>query len=189
MVMSGNSSSPKDIRTPTDTTARLPEFDITPTIEGFTENARAFTPMLSQQLVDRIAQEQYKRFQKLVDNRHKHIEELKVNGRCSNDSDSRDTSPKGRITPAAQFPSGVTTLLFPGSLRNSNVLSASNSKNSTSHQTKHVLEDIQPLTCTFPDCTEPKSFKRQADWARHENERHRHLQWWTYNQPDCTHTC
>lgn len=55
--------------------------------------------------------------------------------------------------------------------------------------TKHVHEDVQPFTCTFPNCAEPKSFKRKADWVRHENERHRQLEWWTCNIPDCTHTC
>lgn len=55
--------------------------------------------------------------------------------------------------------------------------------------TKHVHEDVQPFTCTFPECSEPSSFKRRADWVRHENERHRHLDVWTCNEPDCTHTC
>ncbi|KAI9657202.1 MAG: hypothetical protein M1829_006948 [Trizodia sp. TS-e1964] len=55
--------------------------------------------------------------------------------------------------------------------------------------TKHVHEDVQPFTCTFPNCAEPKSFKRKADWVRHENERHRQLEWWTCNLPDCSHTC
>lgn len=55
--------------------------------------------------------------------------------------------------------------------------------------TKHVHEDLQPFTCTFPDCNEPKSFKRKADWVRHENERHRKLEWWTCTIPECHHTC
>ncbi|PGH18479.1 hypothetical protein AJ80_04449 [Polytolypa hystricis UAMH7299] len=55
--------------------------------------------------------------------------------------------------------------------------------------TKHVHEDVQPFTCTFPNCTEPKSFKRKADWVRHESERHRQLEWWTCNMADCSHTC
>ncbi|PKY07034.1 hypothetical protein P168DRAFT_295055 [Aspergillus campestris IBT 28561] len=55
--------------------------------------------------------------------------------------------------------------------------------------TKHVHEDVQPFTCTFPHCTEPKSFKRKADWVRHESERHRQLEWWTCEVPDCQHTC
>ncbi|KAJ5554454.1 Zinc finger C2H2 [Penicillium frequentans] len=52
---------------------------------------------------------------------------------------------------------------------------------------KHVQEDLQPFTCSFPDCTEPKSFKRKADWVRHENEKHRQLEWWDCSR--CDHTC
>lgn len=55
--------------------------------------------------------------------------------------------------------------------------------------TKHVHEDAQPFTCSFPECNEPKSFKRKADWVRHENELHRHLEWWTCSFPECSHTC
>lgn len=55
--------------------------------------------------------------------------------------------------------------------------------------TKHVHEDVQPFTCTFPNCSEARSFKRKADWVRHENERHRHLEWWQCNMPECNHRC
>ncbi|KAL3475343.1 hypothetical protein BJX99DRAFT_159460 [Aspergillus californicus] len=55
--------------------------------------------------------------------------------------------------------------------------------------TKHIYEDVQPFTCTFPDCTDPKSFKRKADWVRHESERHRHLEWWECSFSDCRHKC
>ncbi|RDW81776.1 putative C2H2 finger domain protein [Aspergillus mulundensis] len=55
--------------------------------------------------------------------------------------------------------------------------------------TKHVYEDVQPFTCTFPDCTDPKSFKRKADWVRHESERHRQLEWWECLFTDCRHKC
>ena len=54
---------------------------------------------------------------------------------------------------------------------------------------KHVHEDLQPFVCTFEHCSEPKSFKRKADWVRHENERHRQLEWWVCNLQDCTHKC
>ncbi len=53
----------------------------------------------------------------------------------------------------------------------------------------NVHEDLQPFTCTFPHCADPKSFKRKADWVRHENERHRQLEWWKCNMPDCSHIC
>lgn len=55
--------------------------------------------------------------------------------------------------------------------------------------TKHVHEDVQPFTCTFPSCAEPKSFKRKADWVRHESERHRHLESWRCEVPECWHVC
>ena len=54
---------------------------------------------------------------------------------------------------------------------------------------KHVCEDLQPFTCTFEGCPDAKSFKRKADWIRHENERHRQLEWWKCNMIDCAHTC
>ncbi|CAN8099315.1 unnamed protein product [Discula destructiva] len=55
--------------------------------------------------------------------------------------------------------------------------------------TKHVHEDVQPFTCTWDRCREPKIFKRKADWVRHENEGHRHLEWWTCDVEECRHTC
>jgi hypothetical protein len=55
--------------------------------------------------------------------------------------------------------------------------------------TKHVHEDVQPFTCTWPSCRDPKIFKRKADWVRHENEGHRHLEWWTCDVEDCRHVC
>ncbi|KAF6818603.1 C2H2 finger domain-containing protein [Colletotrichum sojae] len=55
--------------------------------------------------------------------------------------------------------------------------------------TKHVHEDVQPFTCTWDRCRDPKIFKRKADWVRHENEGHRHLEWWTCDVEDCRHTC
>src|SRR5450756_3141868 len=54
---------------------------------------------------------------------------------------------------------------------------------------KHVHEDLQPFTCTYHRCKKPKSFKRKADWVRHENERHRHLEWWICQVDDCRHPC
>lgn len=48
---------------------------------------------------------------------------------------------------------------------------------------------FQPFTCTFPNCGEPKSFKRKADWVRHESERHRHLESWKCDVPECQHVC
>lgn len=55
--------------------------------------------------------------------------------------------------------------------------------------TNHVLEDLQAFTCTFDKCKEPKSFKMKSGWLRHENERHRHLEWWICQVDDCRYPC
>jgi len=60
-------------------------------------------------------------------------------------------------------------------------------KQSFQSWTKHIYEDVQPFTCTFENCREPKTFKRKSDWIRHENERHRHLEWWVCQVDDCRH--
>ncbi|KAI2718505.1 hypothetical protein DTO013E5_8163 [Penicillium roqueforti] len=58
-----------------------------------------------------------------------------------------------------------------------------------SHWSKHVQADLQPFTCTFSDCSEDKSFKRKADWVRHETERHRQSEWWVCSYSDCSKKC
>lgn len=55
--------------------------------------------------------------------------------------------------------------------------------------TKHIYEDIQPATCTSEDCPDPKIFKRKADWDRHENEHHRHSEYWRCNFGGCAYVC
>jgi len=45
------------------------------------------------------------------------------------------------------------------------------------------------FTCIFEKCEEPKSFKRKAYWVLHENERHRHLEWWICSVDGCRDVC
>ncbi|KAF3914744.1 hypothetical protein AA313_de0209610 [Arthrobotrys entomopaga] len=108
------------------------------------------------------------------------------------DSDDEEGVPStdGRVT-ATQFPPGVPMPPVNRLPAEFECTLCFKTKKFTkpSDWTKHVHEDVQPFTCTFPDCTEPKSFKRKADWVRHENEKHRHLEWWTCNLPDCNHKC
>jgi hypothetical protein len=49
----------------------------------------------------------------------------------------------------------------------------------------HVLEDVRPFTCTFLSCSEPKLFKRRADWVYHEVVRHRPHEWRACSYTDC----
>ncbi|KAL1886818.1 hypothetical protein Plec18167_000753 [Paecilomyces lecythidis] len=51
----------------------------------------------------------------------------------------------------------------------------------------HVYEDVEPFTCTFPGCSDPKSYRRQADWKRHEDKTHWKYDWRECSYPGCSH--
>ena len=199
---------------------------ITPTLEGFKSNIRQLNPRLPSFMFDRIAQEQLRRFKKLMDFKVKHAHALSVkkcaSGRhCtglggeptylpSRSSGREPENPPtgfsvaglgqsdedagaladGIVTPA-QFPPGVPmppVKRLPAEFECSLCFKVKK-LHKPSDWSKHVHEDVQPFTCTFPKCAEPKSFKRKADWVRHENERHRQLEWWMCNMNECSHKC
>ena len=187
------------------------KLDIKPTLEGFAAHISELNPRLERRLVDRIAQEQVKRYKKLEDYKAKHFASLRGDGypnknRCSAlnpqatafSITSDEISGKDRVEEhldstilGAQYPFGIPdppATHLPAEFE-CTICFKVKKFSKPSDWTKHVHEDVQPFTCTFPDCTEPKSFKRKADWVRHENEKHRHLEWWKCNQPDCHHVC
>ncbi|KAJ5166570.1 uncharacterized protein N7482_005351 [Penicillium canariense] len=187
--------------------SRLP----VPTVEGFKSQIMELNPRLNPALVNRFAGEQVRRYRKLIEYQQKHAAAV-AKGSCKSGkfcfalggqavllpqrktaadmesgqtqfrvTDSRDpsyTHGEGAVA-AAQFPPGfecpvcfqVKTIQKP------------------SDWSKHIFEDVQPFTCTFPGCPDPKSFKRKADWVRHESERHRQLEWWHCSLADCSHKC
>ncbi|KAK8050362.1 hypothetical protein PG994_012092, partial [Apiospora phragmitis] len=110
---------------------------------------------------------------------------------------ARSDSPDGEGTPlenginAESFPSGIPippTSSLPAELE-CQLCYTHRKFQKPSDWTKHVHEDVQPFTCTWAPCRDPKMFKRKADWVRHENEGHRHLEWWTCDVEDCQHIC
>ncbi|KAL9002418.1 MAG: hypothetical protein Q9188_004645 [Gyalolechia gomerana] len=200
---------------------------IVPTMEGFRSNVRQLNPRLPQFLVERVAQEQLRRYKKLIEFKVKHAQ-ASAAGKCSSrkhclelggeatylpskasskeaaelshpgftiagieqSDDDANALADGAITPA-QFPPGVPmppVKRLPAEFECSLCFKVKKFYK-PSDWSKHVHEDVQPFTCTFRDCTEPKSFKRKADWVRHENERHRQLEWWMCKLHDCSHIC
>ena len=199
---------------------------IIPTLEGFKSNVRQINPRLPIYMVERVAQEQLRRYKKLVDFKVKHVQATS-NKRCPSDrhcmdlggeptylpsksthkepeqshtgfsvvglppsDDDVNALAEGIVTPA-QFPPGVPmppVKRLPAEFECSLCFKVKKF-HKPSDWSKHVHEDVQPFTCTFPNCAEPKSFKRKADWVRHENERHRQLEWWQCNMNECTHKC
>ena len=201
--------------------------NIIPTLEGFRTHAHQLNPRLEPFLIERIAQEQVRRYKKLVENKVKHAQAVYGTKRCSSgkhcfelggeatllpprtsakdpetvyaqfhvagngESDNDGTVFADGVVTAALFPQGIPlppVKRLPAEFECSLCFKVKKFQK-PSDWTKHIHEDVQPFTCTFPNCTEPKSFKRKADWVRHENERHRHLEWWKCNIPDCNHKC
>ncbi|OAP63504.1 hypothetical protein AYL99_02731 [Fonsecaea erecta] len=201
--------------------------DIRPTIEGFRDHARKLNPRLEPYLIDRIGQEQIRRYKKLIETKIKHTRSVQVTHKCASGKFCLDLG--GHATPLAPrvsskdpdttltqfqisnpaddevdesgFTDGVVTpALFPVGIPlppvarlpaefECNLCFKVKKFHKPSDWTKHVHEDIQPFSCTFPNCSESKSFKRKADWVRHENERHRHLEWWQCSIQECNHVC
>ncbi|MCJ1351623.1 MAG: hypothetical protein MMC33_001607 [Icmadophila ericetorum] len=203
--------------------------NIVPTLDGFKNNVKEVFPTLAPYLIDRLSQEQIRRYKRLVENKikheqavHNHTCESKKRNHCSRlggkpsylpakgqkgeldfsqngfhisgngsptDLDG-STITEGAVS-AAQFPEGVNpppVERLPAEFECPLCFTVKKLQK-PSDWSKHVHEDLQPFTCTFIECTDPKSFKRKADWVRHENERHRQLEWWTCNRQDCQHKC
>lgn len=201
--------------------------EITPNLEGFKDHSRKLNPRLEPYLIDRIGQEQVRRYKRLVEMKIKHMQSVQQSKKCGSGAFCFDlggeavllaprVSSKGPEATLTQFQvtntgenemdeSGftegvVTPALFPPGIPLPPVkrLPAEfecqlcfrvKKFSKPSDWTKHVHEDIQPFSCTFPNCPESKSFKRKADWVRHENERHRHLEWWKCSHQECSHIC
>ena len=199
---------------------------IIPNLEGFRSHARQLNPRLPPYMIDRISQEQLRRYKKLLDFKVRHAQAIKVNkcvsgkhclalggkptylpskanmreselantgfsvtGLGDSDEDAHALA-EGLVTPA-QFPPGVPmppVKRLPAEFECSLCFKVKKS-HKPSDWSKHVHEDVQPFTCTFANCADPKSFKRKADWVRHENERHRQLEWWICSMHDCSHKC
>lgn len=212
-----------------DASAETARRNIVPTLDGFRTNVREVFPTLAPYLIDRLSQEQIRRYKRLVENKIKHEQAVhnrtcesknknhcsRLGGRASyfptkaqkNEAEfpqsgfqiSGNGSPsdpdgsavmEGAVS-AAQFPEGVNpppVERLPAQFECPLCFTVKKLQK-PSDWSKHVHEDLQPFTCTFIECTDPKSFKRKADWVRHENERHRQLEWWTCSIQDCQHKC
>lgn len=191
---------------------------IVATMDGFRDHVLKLNSMMEPGfLVDRLAHQQMIRYKALLGLRVKHsgalndgecdsaefclsmggstkYHEAKAKGRNAKslhvDGDGSDSNPENQLG-AESFPEGVPkppAHSLPAEFECQLCFKVKKFQK-PSDWTKHVHEDVQPFTCTYPNCKEPKSFKRKADWVRHENEKHRQLEWWTCEVDDCSHKC
>ncbi|EAW09016.1 Pfs domain protein [Aspergillus clavatus NRRL 1] len=186
-----------------------------PLLEEFAVSIMLQNPGLEPALADRFAKEQVYRFKRLTKAAIDHAEAV-INKTCSagrlcfaqggeavmlassnglHESEGvltqSQTTRHGALVTPAQFPLDVPMPPVKGLPAEFECPICFKVKRfyNPSHWTEHVYEDIQPFTCTFPDCSNIKTFKRKVDWIRHENEWHRKLEWWLCPFPDCHHTC
>ncbi|KAL3465381.1 hypothetical protein BJX64DRAFT_64825 [Aspergillus heterothallicus] len=198
-----------------------------PTLDGFRQQIVQLNPRLETTLVERFAQEQVRRYNRLLDTKKAHAKDV-TQGKCKAGKFCFAQDGQAKLLPpraSAQDPDAHTQFQIPGRgeteegpevLGETNIATAQfppgvpyppsqvsvlpaefectvcfhvKKFQKPSDWTKHIYEDVQPFTCTFPDCSDPKSFKRKADWVRHESERHRQLEWWECSFADCRHKC
>jgi len=190
--------------------------DYRPDLEGFKQHVLKLNPLMNNSntyLVDRIAHQQIVRYKSLINATVNHLVRVKDQKcpsdiRCIasggdakafqhhdslsaqfDDDDGASTSPG--VISGSSFPLGIPmppTTLLPAEFE-CQLCYQVKKFSKPSDWTKHVIEDLEPYTCTWDRCRDPKMFKRLADWVRHENEGHRHLEWWDCDIEDCRHVC
>ncbi|MCJ1241522.1 hypothetical protein MMC14_009527 [Varicellaria rhodocarpa] len=183
---------------------------ITPTLDGFMAEIRHSSPHMPLYLCNRLGHEQLRRYKKLLGLKVEHAKAIQ-RGSCSSGTlcslkvkgnlirlphpakliGGEDSGNDIGLFNTSQFPNGVP--MAPTEYLSSEfecpLCFRVKRFQKPLDWSKHVLEDLQPFTCTFKACLEPKSFKRMTDWVRHQKERHRVLEWWQCSEEDCNHKC
>ncbi|KAL2834633.1 hypothetical protein BJY01DRAFT_81612 [Aspergillus pseudoustus] len=170
----------------------VPSSLIVPTFDGFSERIVQDNPSLSRILIQRFASEQVHRYRRLLENQKQHnfvasIRECSSGEYCL----AQGGSPK-LLRPGAEKPlMSRLNILPPRAVKGlpSKFECSWCFRTQTIHKgsewATHVLEDLQPYTCTFHDCKQPPTFKIKEDWIRHEGESHRRLEWWECDIMSC----
>jgi len=152
--------------------------NIIPSLEGFKDHARQLNPRLEEFLIDRIGQEQLRRYKKLVENKVKHTRGVRLHHRCPSGKHCFDLG-------------GQATLLAPR-------VSAKDPDTTcvqfqVSNPADHDLDDasfgevvvtpasfpqgipeppVKRLPAEFecPLCFKVKKFQKPSDWTKHVHE-------------------
>lgn len=176
--------------------------EIALTLEGFRRLTQEMDPKITPWLFERISQEQLRRYQRLGELKALHDHEVTKNDCVSGrlcfsqgekthhtDEEEQGTEMSDRLQIFKnQLPQGMPLppiSKWPAEFE-CNLCFRVVNVTKPSDWTKHIHEDLLPFTCTFPTCTVSQSYKRKTDWIRHENEKHRHLEWWSCGIAGCS---
>ncbi|OAA37531.1 C2H2 finger domain-containing protein [Beauveria brongniartii RCEF 3172] len=160
-------------------------------LAGFRQRVFELNPALTHKggnyLADRIAHQQVFRYNYLLDLRLNHTRQ---GVDCVALGGSAKVLGQNRIS-AESFPPGIPmppTQYLPAEIE-CQLCYQRKILWKPSDWTRHVYQDLKPFTCTWDTCKDPKPFENKGVWLQHENENHRHLQWWTCDVEDCRHSC
>lgn len=189
--------------------------DFEPDSDGFRQHLRSFFPNINAYLADRIARQQVIRYSNLWTAKVTHMR-LGANCYCGplcialggaayalDRNENLNETDVSLAQGDAMEEAATDGVLHSGSLPNGIPMPPTASlpaelecqlcyiRQRIMHKSdwiKHVHHDVQPFTCTWDHCRHPGAFNCKADWVRHENEVHRHLEWWTCDTRLCRHT-
>ena len=181
---------------------------ITPTLEGFRLYIRNLNPRLPPYLHERLALKLLHQYKRLLGFRIEHNKAIQ-NGSCQSGELCSSDVTRGSVrndktrllnknkasddviglVHPTQYPAGIPippTDYLPAKFECPICFQVKHI-HKPSDWSKHVHDDIRLFTCTFIECPNTKSYRRKADWVRHENERHRMFIWWQCTIADCHH--
>ena len=152
--------------------------DIVPTIEGFRDHARKINPRLAPYLLDRIAQEQIRRYKKLVETKIKHTRSVQVAKKCSSGKFCFDLGGEARRLAPRVSPRDPDTALTQFQVSNSPEEETDESGFTDGIVTPALfpvgipLPPVQrlpaELECNL--CFKVKKFQKPSDWTKHVHE-------------------
>ncbi|KAJ4287178.1 hypothetical protein N0V90_012576 [Kalmusia sp. IMI 367209] len=162
---------------------------IIPTYEGFKTHARQLNPRLTDYMVERITQEQMRRYKRLLEFKVKHLNAVK-NRNCSSDKFCTDLGgePK-QLTPKAGNKEGEAPFLgfqvaAPGSSDDDGETAAEGTLAAAGFPSGVPLPPVKRLPAEFecPLCFKVKKFYKPSDWTKHVHE---DVQPFTCTFPNC----
>ncbi|RAK73166.1 uncharacterized protein BO72DRAFT_531283 [Aspergillus fijiensis CBS 313.89] len=156
---------------------------IDPTVEGFEQQIRQLFPRLDPPaLVHRFAREQLRRYDRLVALQRAHSAAIRNRSCPSGPYCSAVTSARGIASRASGGPSFTAQFECPTCFQVKQFQRAVD-------WPKHVADDLQPFTCTFPVCEYQPSFKSKHEWVRHETQSHWQPESWVCSYDNCDYQC
>jgi hypothetical protein len=162
---------------------------IIPTYEGFRTHARQLNPRLADFMVERITQEQMRRYKRLLELKVKHLNSVK-NKSCSSGTFCTDLGGEAKQLPPragkqdADAPFVGFTVTAPGSSEDDGEPLPEGTVQAAQFPSGVPLPPVKRLPAEFecPLCFKVKKFHKPSDWTKHVHE---DVQPFTCTFPNC----